>query len=116
MLHLRVVSPSSLTDAVLEALDSDPAVTALTVVRGAAVRPVGDVVEADVAREAANDIVDRLVNLGVQREGTLHLDEVTTWISRPGFDADRRTPGSSALCVVTSWWSRCRQTGLAPSG
>jgi uncharacterized hydrophobic protein (TIGR00271 family) len=81
-------------------------VSALTVVRGASLRPVGDVVTADIPREAANEIVDHLRGLGVHHEGSLHLEPVRTWISRPGFDAERRTPGSSADAVV---WAEVTQ-------
>lgn len=100
MLLLRVTAPSNLTDAVMAHLDADPAVTALTVIRGASVKPTGDVVTAELPREAANEIVDRLRELGVHRDGSMHLEPVRTWISHSGFDAERRTPGSSADAVV----------------
>jgi uncharacterized hydrophobic protein (TIGR00271 family) len=100
MLHLRLTSPTSLTDTVIAHLRSDPAVTALAVVRGAALRPAGDLITAELPREAANEIVDHLRELGVHREGSIHLEPVRTWISRSGFDAERRTPGSSADAVV----------------
>ena len=44
MLELRVTAPSDLTEAVLARLEADPAVSALTVIRGAALKPRGDVV------------------------------------------------------------------------
>jgi len=61
MLRLHISAPARMTDAVLTMLTDDPAVSSLAVVRGASVRPVGDLVYADVAREATNDIVDRLL-------------------------------------------------------
>lgn len=100
MLQLRLTSPSSLTDAVIQHLTSDPAVTALAVVPGAALKPTGDLITAELPREAANEIVDHLRELGVHHEGSIHLEPVRTWISRSGFDAERRTPGSSADAVV----------------
>jgi uncharacterized hydrophobic protein (TIGR00271 family) len=100
MLHLRLTSPSSLTDAVIEHLQSDPAVTGLAVVPGAALKPTGDLITAELPREAANEIVDHLRGLGVHREGSIQLQPVRTWISRSGYDAERRTPGSSADAVV----------------
>jgi uncharacterized hydrophobic protein (TIGR00271 family) len=106
MLHLRVTTAGDLTDEVVRRLEADPAVSALAVVRGASLRPVGDLVTADLPREAANEIVDHLRELGVHREGTLHLEPVRTWISRAGFDAERRTPGSSADAVV---WAEVTQ-------
>jgi uncharacterized hydrophobic protein (TIGR00271 family) len=100
MLHLRISVPSELTDDVMPVLSDDPAVSSLSVLRGASVRPEGDVLLADVAREAANDIVDRLTTLGVQHEGSVHLEPVQTWFSQRGFDAELLAPGSSADSVV----------------
>jgi uncharacterized hydrophobic protein (TIGR00271 family) len=100
MLYLRVSVPADRTERVVEALSADPAVSSLAVVRGASLRPAGDLVFADVAREAANDIVDRLRDIGVHRDGTLHVEPVQAWLSQPGFDAERLAPGSGADSVV----------------
>jgi len=100
MLQLRIYVSEPLADAVLTALRGHPAVSAIGVVRGGSVLPAGDLVTADVAREGANEIIDRLRGLGVPRDGVLHIDPAPTWISRPGYDAERRTPGSSADAVV----------------
>ncbi|MFJ1460270.1 DUF389 domain-containing protein [Nocardia sp. N2S4-5] len=100
MLHLRILAPADLTDGVLGVLDSDDGVSGLAVMRGAALRPAGDVVMADVAREAANDIVDRLRGLGVHQRGSIEIQSVPTWLSRGGFEAEVRCPGSAADSVV----------------
>ena len=100
MQHLRISSPRELTTDVLAALRDDPAVTSLSCTRGASLEPQGDVVEADVAREGLNEVVDRLRDLGVHQGGTIHVQPVTTWLSRSGLEAERRTPGSSADSVV----------------
>ena len=81
-------------------LGEEQGVSSLTVLRGASVRPPGDLVLADVAREAANDVIDRLRALGVPEHGTLHVEPVRTWLSRDGLAAERRVPGSSADSVV----------------
>ncbi|MFN8194201.1 MAG: DUF389 domain-containing protein [Nocardioidaceae bacterium] len=107
MLSLRVVVPAHLTDRVVDVLDDDPAVSALVVQRGAALKPAGDLVEADVAREAANDVVERLRDLGVPQAGTLHLTPVETWMSRAAFEAQHLAPGSPADSVV--WASVTQQ-------
>lgn len=112
MLQLRLTSPSSLTDAVIQHLKSDPAVTALAVVPGAALKPAGDLITAELPREAANEIVDHLRKLGVHREGSIHLEPVRTWISNSGFEAERRTPGSSADAVV---WAEVTQKAYEES-
>ena len=100
MLHLRIVSPAGQTEEVLGALRDDPGISSLAVVPGAATRPSGDLVLADVAREAADDVVGRLRAVGVHRTGSVHIEPVPTWLSKDGYDAERRTPGSSADSVV----------------
>lgn len=106
MLHVRAVVPAELTEQVLDALRDDPAISALAVLPGASLAPAGDIVLADVAREAVNEVVDRLVELGVPEQGTLHVDPVTTWVSRRGFEAEKVAPGASADAVV---WAEVTQ-------
>jgi uncharacterized hydrophobic protein (TIGR00271 family) len=100
LLHVRVSSPTDLTDPVLRALSDDPAVSSLAVIRGASLKPEGDLVQAEVAREAANDVVDRLRDIGIHHEGSVQIAPVQTWLSQAAFDAERRAPGSSADSVV----------------
>ncbi|WP_280458704.1 DUF389 domain-containing protein [Nocardia carnea] len=100
MLHLRVMSPADLTEDVLGVLESDDAVSGLAVLRGSAVRPAGDVILADLAREAANDIVERLRATGLHHHGSIELAPVQTWMSLSGYLAEIRTPGYSADSVV----------------
>ena len=100
MLHLRITAPSDLTEKVLQVFADDPAVSNLAVLREASLRPPGDVVLADVAREAANEIIDQLTTLGLPKVGTVHVEPVTTWISEAGLAAEQRTPGSSADSVI----------------
>jgi uncharacterized hydrophobic protein (TIGR00271 family) len=100
MLHLRIYAAAESTDAVQKILVDDPAVSGLAVLRGASIVPAGDVLMADIAREAANNVIDRLRELGVQRGGTVHIEPVRTWISESGLAAERLAPGSSADSVV----------------
>lgn len=106
MLRLTVTTPSDLTEKVTRVLSDSSAVSSLSVIKGAALRPVGDVVHADVSREGANPVIDRLRELGVHHSGTLQIEPVTTWISRAGFEADEETPGASADAVV---WAQVAQ-------
>jgi uncharacterized hydrophobic protein (TIGR00271 family) len=112
MLHLRISVPTELTDSVLSALADDPAVSSLANMRGASLRPAGDVITADIAREAANDIVGRLRDLGVHHEGSMHLEPVQTWLSQRALDAQRLAPGSSADAVV---WAEVTQRAYEES-
>jgi uncharacterized hydrophobic protein (TIGR00271 family) len=100
MLNLRISSRGDQTEDVLRILRADPGVSSLAVMRDASLRPVGDLVMADVAREAANDVVGALRELGIHREGSLRIEPVPTWLSQAGYDAERRAPGSGADSVV----------------
>ena len=53
MLKLRVTASSELAEQVIRRLEGDPAVSGLVVLPGASVKPHGDLVLADVAREGA---------------------------------------------------------------
>jgi uncharacterized hydrophobic protein (TIGR00271 family) len=112
MLHFRITSPPEMTTDVVEVLSSDPAVSELAVMRGVSMRPAGDVVLADVAREAANDVVDRLRELDLHRHGSVHIEPVHTWMSQRGFDAQKLAPGSSADTVV---WAEVTQQAYEDS-
>jgi len=100
MLHLRIYAAADTSELAVKMLSEDPAVSGLAVLHGASIVPAGDVLLADVAREAANDVIDRLRELGVQRGGTIHIEPVRTWISQSGFAAEQLAPGSSADAVV----------------
>jgi len=100
MMQLRITVPADLTAAVLEVFEGDPAVSQVSVLPGVSVRPPGDIVMADIAREAANVIVDRLMALGLAERGTLHIETVSGWVSRAGLQAEQVTPGASADAVV----------------
>ena len=112
MLHLRITTPDELTDQVLELFSSDPAVSQVAVMRGASIAPPGDLVLADIAREAANELIDHLVALGLPEVGTIHVEPVSSWVSRAGYDAERETPGSSADAVV---WTEVTQRAYEES-
>jgi uncharacterized hydrophobic protein (TIGR00271 family) len=100
VLLVRIYSPSRLTETVSQVLRDEPTVSALAIVPGASVRPAGDLILADVPREAANDIVDRLLATGVHREGSIQMEPVRTWISRAGYEAERSAPGAAADSIV----------------
>src|SRR3954452_9002686 len=112
MLHLRISASAADTESVLSLLEADSAVSGLSVIRNASVRPPGDLVLADVAREGANDVIDGLRGLGVHRGGSLHVEPVSTWLSEAGYEAERRTPGSSADSVG---WSDVTQRAYEDS-
>lgn len=100
MLWLRVATPADLTPAIVDLLDDDVAVSEFSVLPGVSRKPAGDVIEATVAREAANELVDRLRAMGVPQRGSIHLAPVTSYLSQAALEAERIAPGSSADTVV----------------
>ena len=84
MLHLRVVSPPDITTTLMSMLHSEPAVLNLTVLHGAVSHPDGDAVQFDVLRGAANGVISGLCDLGLDRRGSIVLENVDTSISSVG--------------------------------
>jgi len=100
MYRLEICSPADRTDAVLDVLTASPYVTSLVVHRGASLRPVGDTIAADVPRETADGLVQAVLATGVQDQGAVHLNPVSTWVSRPAYAAMLEAPGSSTDALV----------------
>jgi uncharacterized hydrophobic protein (TIGR00271 family) len=106
MMHLRVISPTGQTDAVLTYLTEDEGVANLVVHRGAAIDPAGDVVIADVARESANGVIHALKAMGLDRSGSIALDTVSVALSSRAREAEDAAPGSGDDAVV---WDEIEQ-------
>ena len=101
MLHVRVVSPPSVTGRLLETLADHPGLENLIVLEGAARRPGGDAVLFDVHRSAANAVFRELRGLGLDRDGAITVEQVDaslTVMARPG-----RPIGSPDSEVAPVW-------------
>jgi uncharacterized hydrophobic protein (TIGR00271 family) len=109
MLHVRVIAPEQDTAGVLDALTSDDAVIHLVVLPGAAHSPRGDVLEFDVVREGASTVLDRLRELGVDRDGAIVVERVDAALSASADRAAQRIPGQGVDAVV--WQEIEHQTG-----
>ena len=81
-------------------LSDDPAISCLSAVRGALAAASGDLVYADVAREAANDVVDRLLAWTSSAREVCTSSQSGRGCLASGYEAERRAPGSSADSVV----------------
>lgn len=100
MLHLRVISPAATTGSVLRVLEEEPGATHLVVLRGVAQAPAGDVVEAAVARESADEVIAALCALGIDRAGAITLEQIDTALSDAADRAEELAPGDAADAVV----------------
>lgn len=109
MLHLRVISPAGSTAHALERLRSHPGTAHLVVHPGVAVEPAGDLIEVDVAREAADEIIDLLCGLDLDHHGGITLEALDTALSDAADRAEEDAPGESADAVV--WEELVSRTG-----
>jgi uncharacterized hydrophobic protein (TIGR00271 family) len=109
VLHLRVVCPAGDTENVLTILREHQGATHLVRLTGAAVAPPGDVVEADVARESADEMIAALCALGIDHTGGITLEQIDTALSDSADLAEERAPGDAADAVV--WQELIARTG-----
>ena len=100
MVHLRLVAEPQLTERVLEVLRATPSVCNVIRIPDAAIRPDGDLVMADVAREDASVLLEELRGLGLDQMGTIALEDVDSAISEAAERAERVAPGAAADAVV----------------
>lgn len=84
MVRAQIILPPELSDQVIELLVGDECVTNVVRYPGAAQRPAGDVIVADIAREEASAVVRELERLGIPKVGAISLSETTVELSEGG--------------------------------
>ncbi|TDT37511.1 putative hydrophobic protein (TIGR00271 family) [Streptomyces sp. BK208] len=100
MLHLRLITPADRTDEVVRLIDRTVGTTHLVVLPGAAREPEGDVVMCDVAREAGDELINRLRALGLDSSGAITAENIDLSLSERADKAERDTPGEGADAVL----------------
>jgi len=100
VLHLRLISPSDCTPRVYEHLTAHPAVTNLVVLREAGHQPEGDLLLADVAREAASEVLRDLRAIGLEQRGSIAVEDVDLSLSRAATLAEQLAPGEGSDAVI----------------
>ncbi|MEV5802696.1 DUF389 domain-containing protein [Streptomyces collinus] len=114
LVHFRMVLPSALTEPAVDLLSSHDRVLNLVVLRASRVGG-GDTVECDVVKGAANGLLDRLRELGVDRTGSIALDDVDMMLSGHAERIANHQP--SALLDAPLWAAveaRIRAGGTYP--
>src|SRR5918999_3832380 len=106
---MRIIAPPDRTDAVRDLLLAEPGATHVTVYPGVAVQPAGDVLEAAVAREAADGLLGKLCELGVDRTGGVTLELIDTSLSDAADAAEEAAPGDPQDAVI--WDEVVARTG-----
>jgi uncharacterized hydrophobic protein (TIGR00271 family) len=100
IVHLRLVVPADSTDRVLQELRASAAVVNIALVTGSSIKPKGDLLLCDVAREEASVIVRDLRRLGLDKRGSISLEDVDSTISTGASRAVRAAAGSPSNAVV----------------
>lgn len=97
------------SDQVRQLLLDEPGATHLTVLRGVAVQPVGDVVEASLTRECVDGLLTALTDLGLDQTGGITLESIDTALSDLADEAEEAVPGDPADAVI--WEELIARTG-----
>lgn len=100
VLHLRIVTPPDRTDRVTSLLCADRAVWNVIVLPAAAIRPAGDVVMADVAREDASVVLASLRALSLESDGSIAIETISTAMSDGARAAVKAASGEQSDAVV----------------
>ncbi|MBK3630782.1 DUF389 domain-containing protein [Streptomyces sp. MBT49] len=100
MLHLRLITPPDRTDDVVRLIGNTVGTTHLVVLPGAARNPAGDVVMCDVAREAGDGLLSALQELGLDRNGSIAVENIDLSLSRRADKAEAEAPGEGADAVL----------------
>ncbi|MDX3243857.1 DUF389 domain-containing protein [Streptomyces sp. ME18-1-4] len=100
MLHLRLITPADSTDDVVRLIEKTVGTTHLVVVPGAARNPAGDVVMCDVAREAGDELLTALQELGLDKTGSIAVENIDLSLSLRADKAEAEAPGEGADAVL----------------
>lgn len=97
---MRLLVPAELSAAILALIHRYAGVTHISHVRGAAVEPLGDLIELEVAREPADELIGELRKLGLEDTGAISVSPVTLSLSSASDAAQRQAPGNSPDSLI----------------
>jgi uncharacterized hydrophobic protein (TIGR00271 family) len=100
VVHLRIVVPSHNAEHALDLLNASPSVANLIYLERAAHKPEGDVILCDVAREDASLIIADLKEFGIDKEGSIALEQIDSEISDVAKRAEEAAVGQPSDAVV----------------
>jgi uncharacterized hydrophobic protein (TIGR00271 family) len=100
MVHLRIVAPPDVAKHALDLLCASDSASNVVHLPGAAAKPPGDVILADVAREDASVTVQDLRELHVPASGSIAISSIETQISDAAQRAERHARGLPSDAVV----------------
>ncbi|MCX4916454.1 DUF389 domain-containing protein [Streptomyces sp. NBC_00687] len=100
MLHLRLITPADRTDDVVRLIEATVGTAHVVVLPGAARNPAGDAVLCDVAREAGDELIGGLRDLGIDRTGSIAVEDIDLSLSKRADKAEADAPGEGADAVL----------------
>ncbi|WP_406303435.1 DUF389 domain-containing protein [Streptomyces sp. NBC_00885] len=100
MLHLRLIVPADRTDDVVRTVERTVGTAHLAVVPGVARNPRGDLVLCDVAREAGDELIGSLRALGIDKTGSIAVENIDLSLSSRADKAEAEAPGEGADAVL----------------
>jgi uncharacterized hydrophobic protein (TIGR00271 family) len=89
VVHLRIVVPSYQSEHALDLLNDTKTACNIVFLKGAAVRPEGDVILCDVVRKDASLIIADLRELDIDVEGSIAIEEIDSEISTAADEAQK---------------------------
>lgn len=100
MLHLRLITPAGQTDDVVRLIERTVGTTHVVVLPGVARNPSGDVVMCDVAREAGDELIGGLRELGIDDAGSIAVEDIDLSLSKRADQAEAEAPGEGVDAVL----------------
>jgi len=107
LVHLRLTVPADLSHSVRTLLADHHATTNLVVLPGACLDPVGDLIECDVAREVASDVIDAVRHTGLPEVGGILVSTPTATPFAAAVRLERLAPGDPDDAVI---WAQVFET------
>ncbi|HVE94005.1 MAG TPA: DUF389 domain-containing protein [Acidimicrobiales bacterium] len=100
MVHLRLIVPSHKTAAIFEYLASTPGVAHVVELQATRTTPAGTLVLCDVAREAANEVVEWLQRQDIHHDGAITVESLEAVVSDAAERASAEAPGHGADALI----------------
>jgi uncharacterized hydrophobic protein (TIGR00271 family) len=100
MIHLRLIVPTGLVTSVFQHLAGSPGVAHIAHVSPASVSPPGELLLCDIAREAANDIIEWLQQQDVHHTGAITIEALEGVVSDAAERATGAAPGHAADALI----------------
>ncbi|MBZ5740085.1 DUF389 domain-containing protein [Nocardioides mangrovi] len=115
VVHFRLTSPANLTGPTVGLLRHREWITNITLQEGAVIDPPGDLVECDVAREKAGELLHDLEELGVCAEGGVVITTPTGAPFRRAKQLEAAAPGHPDDAVIWEAVEAQAEAGAVPT-